>query len=155
MAVAKCFRCMLRISTDVLAKHSTQRNLLPGKAIISKPIFFKQIHSSSRQNGLEEFFDDPKHFGLRELKSGSSWSVDLLRRKSTEDLHKLWFVLLKERNMLQTLELHCKTEDEPIPGPDRLEKVAESMSNLRDVLDEREEARNMLLVGAPDATPGG
>nr|XP_026690876.1 39S ribosomal protein L47, mitochondrial-like isoform X1 [Ciona intestinalis] len=156
MAVAKYCRCMLRISTEFISKPSftsrsllTERNLIP---LITQPP--KQIHTSNRQYGLEEFFDDPKNFGIREIKSGSSWSRDLLRLKSTEDLHKLWFVLLKERNMLQTLELYCKNEDEPMPGPDRLEKVAESMSNLRDVFDERESAKNMLLTGSTNKTPG-
>ncbi|CAK8690248.1 unnamed protein product [Clavelina lepadiformis] len=112
------------------------------------------FHTSRRVHGLEEFFDNPENFGKLKIRSGMAWSVDLLRRKSTEDLHKLWFVLLKERNMLNTLEQYCIDEDEPMPGPDRLEKVAESMSNLRDVIEEREEAKNMLVHGTPDGIGG-
>ena len=33
-------------------------------------------------------------------------------------------------------------------------KVAESMSNLRDVIEEREEAKNMLVHGTPDGIGG-
>lgn len=49
--------------------------------------------------------------------------------------------------MLSTMEYYYIENDYPMPGKDRLEKVAESMGNLRDVLDEREAARNMLLYG--------
>lgn len=104
---------------------------------------------SSRNHGIEEFFESPENLGIKEIKSAAPWSRDLLRLKSLEDLHKLWYVLLKERNMLLTMEHFFEAEDEPMPSPERLEKVAESMSNLRDVLEEREKAKNMLLLGRP------
>lgn len=37
-----------------------------------------------------QFFDNPKNFGVTEVKSGRSWTLDELRIKSNTDLHKLW-----------------------------------------------------------------
>jgi len=119
---------------------------IPSTSLLSK----RNLSLSPTVKGMEEFFDTPERINNREVKSGASWSKSLLRKKSIEDLHKLWFILLKERNMLNTLEHYCIEEDEPIPGEDRIEKVAESMSNLRDVIEEREHAKNMLLHGTPD-----
>jgi len=118
----------------------------PSTSLLSK----RNLSLSPTVRGMEEFFDTPERINDRQVKSGASWSKSLLRKKSIEDLHKLWFILLKERNMLNTLEHYCIEEDEPIPGEDRIEKVAESMSNLRDVIEERENAKNMLLHGTPD-----
>ncbi|XP_044290335.1 39S ribosomal protein L47, mitochondrial [Varanus komodoensis] len=81
------------------------------------------LHTSLPRNGLEEFFDDPQNWGKTEVKSGDSWTVEQLRGKSSEDLHKLWFVLLKERNMLLTLEQEAKRQRLPMPSPERLDKV--------------------------------
>lgn len=103
---------------------------------------------------MEEFFEKPENIGKKVVKSAAAWSRDLLRLKSNEDLHKLWFILLKERNMLSTMQHHYESLDEPMPSPERLEKVAESMSNLRDVIEERDKARNMLLLGRPTQAHG-
>ena len=102
----------------------------------------------------KSFLTIQKNYGKLEIKSGMAWSKDLFRQKSTEDLQKLWYILLKERNKLNTSKLHCVNEDEPMSGPDRLEKIAQSMSNLRDVIEEREQAVNMLTHGTPDKIGG-
>ncbi|PSN31167.1 hypothetical protein C0J52_25767 [Blattella germanica] len=69
-----------------------------------------------------EFFDDTKNWGQSEVKVGRSWKTDELRIKSNEDLHKLWFVLLKERNMLKTMEHECKEQTQLFPNPERIDK---------------------------------
>ena len=61
----------------------------------------------------------------------------MLRRKSTDDLQKLWFVLLKERNALLTEKATCKRLGVLMPQPDRWVKVKKSMARIKFVLHER------------------
>lgn len=42
---------------------------------------------------------------------GRAWSVEELRRKSWEDLHRLWWLCVKERNILYTQSLERKRLD--------------------------------------------
>ncbi|KAM9224822.1 large ribosomal subunit protein uL29m isoform 2-T2 [Dugong dugon] len=112
------------------------------------------LHATLSRKGLEEFFDDPKNWGEEKVKSGASWTCQQLRNKSNEDLHKLWYVLLKERNMLLTLEQEAKRQRLPMPSPERLEKVVDSMDALDKVVQEREDALRLLQTGQEKARPG-
>ncbi|XP_059543080.1 large ribosomal subunit protein uL29m isoform X1 [Myotis daubentonii] len=112
------------------------------------------LHTTLSRKGLEEFFDDPKNWGEEKVKSGAAWTCQQLRNKSNEDLHKLWYVLLKERNMLLTLEQEAKRQILPMPSPERLEKVIESMDALDKVVQEREDALRLLQTGQEKPRPG-
>lgn len=57
--------------------------------------------------------------------------------KSYDDLHKLWYVLLKEKNLLLTEKCDCKSRNVVMPHPERLHKVKLSMKRLKGVLAER------------------
>lgn len=94
-----------------------------------------------------EFFDNKKNWGENEIKTGRSWKKEELRIKSNTDLHKLWYILLKEYNMLLTMEHECKERFELFPSPERIDKVQESMKNLEDVVRERNKAYHMLETG--------
>lgn len=100
-----------------------------------------------------EFFDDKKNFNENEVKHGRSWLLPELRIKSNTDLHKLWYILLKEKNMLLTMQHECKEEHRLFPSPERLDKVNESMSNLESVVRERNQAYHLLETGVDGERP--
>ncbi|KAF8464034.1 mitochondrial 39-S ribosomal protein L47 (MRP-L47)-domain-containing protein [Kalaharituber pfeilii] len=76
--------------------------------------------------------DDHKH--------GRAWSVEELRRKSWEDLHKLWWTCVKERNIMFTQQLERKRLD---PGfgafeaKSREREIARTQRAIKHVLTER------------------
>lgn len=70
--------------------------------------------------------------------SGEAWSVSLLRLKSFDDLQKLWFVCLKEQNMLLTERQFARSyQMQEWPGFWRLRKVKQSMKRILLVLSRR------------------
>ena len=96
---------------------------------------------SGTRSGLEEFFPQAE----QQTGHGRSWFARELRHKSNEDLHKLWYVLLKERNMLLTVRHECARRKKPLENPERMKKVKKSMARILVVLGERERARNEAL----------
>ncbi|XP_037586497.1 39S ribosomal protein L47, mitochondrial isoform X3 [Cebus imitator] len=56
--------------------------------------------------------------------------------------------------MLLTLEQEAKRQILPMPSPERLEKVVESMDALDTVVQEREDAIRLLQTGQERARPG-
>ncbi|XP_076253935.1 mitochondrial ribosomal protein L47 [Rhynchophorus ferrugineus] len=114
----------------------------------------RNVSTTKPNYDLMEFFDDPKNWGSNEVKSGRSWQKDEMRLKSNEDLHKLWYILLKERNMLLTMEEEAKNETMLFPSPERLDKVEESMENLEAVVRERNKAYYELETGETGERPG-
>lgn len=133
-----------------------QRLLWHGKSLwtqsLSRIVAQQRVlHTTPGLQGLDEFFDDPKHYGETAVKSGRAWRPDELRLKANSDLHKLWYVLLKERNMLYTMQEAAKNEKEVMPSPERIDKVEESMANLENIVRERNKAYWQLEV-SPCAT---
>uniref|UniRef100_A0A4W3GQE1 Large ribosomal subunit protein uL29m n=1 Tax=Callorhinchus milii TaxID=7868 RepID=A0A4W3GQE1_CALMI len=114
----------------------------------------ESLHTSHSYKALHEFFDDPKNWGESTVKSGAPWSREQLRLKSNEDLHKLWYVLLKEKNMLLTTEQESKRQRVQMPSLERLKKVERSMSRIDLIVDEREGALRLLQTGQEQSVPG-
>ena len=99
--------------------------------------------SAKERHGLDDFVDSEpikKQDGsnTNEIEPvGRSWEAKELRIKSNEDLQRLWFVLLKERNMLNTESHLSRARKELFRNPTRLNKVKKSMSRIKFVLTER------------------
>ncbi|KAM2699749.1 hypothetical protein EV1_038585 [Malus domestica] len=89
-------------------------------------------------NPLEEFFEkDRSQEEEKPVVYGRSWKADELRLKSWDDLNKLWYVLLKEKNMLMTQRQMLHAQNLRFPNPERLPKVRKSMCRIKHVLTER------------------
>ncbi|XP_070816687.1 large ribosomal subunit protein uL29m [Chaetodon trifascialis] len=114
----------------------------------------RALHTTISRRGLEEFFDFPENWGETTVKSGAPWTANQLRAKNSEDLHKLWYVLLKEKNMLLTLEQEAKRQRVAMPSPERLKKVERSLIRLETVVKERETALRLLQTGQEKGRPG-
>ncbi|XP_075878875.1 large ribosomal subunit protein uL29m [Nelusetta ayraudi] len=114
----------------------------------------RALHTTISRRGLDEFFDLPENWGESAVKSGAPWTAKQLRTKSNEDLHKLWYVLLKEKNMLVTLEQEARRQRLQMPSPERLRKVERSMIRLETVALERETALRLLQTGQEKGRPG-
>jgi hypothetical protein len=86
------------------------------------------------------------YFYREEIITGRSWKPNELRLKSTANLHKLWFVLLKEKLAL-TSDLYYgiqKGYQTDFVQRD-LDKVKMSMARLKAIMGERDQLRNDFL----------
>ncbi|XP_057950720.1 uncharacterized protein LOC131145575 [Malania oleifera] len=89
-------------------------------------------------NPLEEFFEqDRSPDDDKPVVYGRSWKASELRLKSWDDLNKLWYVLMKEKNMLMTQRQMLNAQNLRFPNPERLPKVRKSMCRIKHVLTER------------------
>jgi len=118
----------------------------------SSPLSVANHQQAAPTRGIEEFFDDQLKTNIEEFSksngqvaakpvmTGKPWSTVDLKKKSFDDLHKLWFVLLKERNLLITESLRLKTQPELIKEfrlNTRQKKVRKSMARIKGLLELR------------------
>lgn len=96
----------------------------------------------SDSHPLWQFFDN-KNF-LRQpaeiQSSGRSWSIPELRRKSFNDLHCLWYVCLRERNVLarEGRLLNSLDANSQQLYEEQSDKVRQTMWRIKHVLSERQ-----------------
>lgn len=97
--------------------------------------------STEARCGLYDFFEDGKSLPNvlidKEKVYGREWKASELRNKSFSDLHSLWFILLKEMNLLHTQRAEAKRVDLPWEGRARIVKCQFSMARIKTVLSER------------------
>ncbi|KAH8681419.1 mitochondrial 39-S ribosomal protein L47 (MRP-L47)-domain-containing protein [Xylariales sp. PMI_506] len=104
-------------------------------------------------HGLWQFFYNKEKALLppeEESQHGRSWTVEELRHKSWDDLHRLWWVCVKERNRIATAarerrRLEFKTGDDQ--SVERMRVVSQTMKSIKHALTERfytwEDARTL------------
>ncbi|XP_039016739.1 39S ribosomal protein L47, mitochondrial-like isoform X1 [Hibiscus syriacus] len=88
-------------------------------------------------NPLEQFFEADRNLDDQKTCLRSKLKASELRLKSWDDLHKLWYVLLKEKNMLMTQRQMLQAQNLRFPNPERIPKVRKSMCRIKQVLTER------------------
>ena len=86
----------------------------------------------------------------KDAKTGRAWRAEELRLKSHDDLHKLWYVLLKEKNKLKSDFLMCKQLGQNFFGKNDLKKVNLTMSRLLTVVNERKRLRAQYRIHLED-----
>jgi len=105
------------------------------------PLGSRSIHASRPLRGLEEFFENGQALPLFDQNNrktyGRAWSTNELRIKSFDDLHCLWWTLIKEVNMLSTQQAEAKRMGQRWFGMPRLQKCRLSMARLKTILTER------------------
>lgn len=114
-------------SLSLLNSSSKRNPLIDGSANVAVALAYQQVAKFSLftpRLGLMEFFDDKKNWTeMVKIKHGRAWRVDELRLKSNVELHKLWYILLKERNMLLTMEEFYIQKERNMPSHERIAKV--------------------------------
>ncbi|CAM9191018.1 unnamed protein product, partial [Heterosigma akashiwo] len=117
----------------------------PHKAMLKSTVVLLQPFRTStpllaripaKLSGIQDFFDTTRKRGEPPV-TGRQWTCKDLRKKSFEDLHKLWFVLYKERNMLLTERNAFRRSGRDWEYPDRKRKVMKSMGAIKQVVHER------------------
>ncbi|PIA17347.1 MRP-L47-domain-containing protein [Coemansia reversa NRRL 1564] len=91
--------------------------------------------------GFEEFFEKKQRVPTERDPTGRAWSASELRQKSWEDLQKLWYIVLKERNLLASQKVECRRLG-IIPSffsnKGRVLKCQKTMARIKTVLNERQ-----------------
>eukprot|EP00871_Galdieria_phlegrea_P001465 jgi/Galph1/2319/GphlegSOOS_G1025.1 len=111
-------------------------------AFLKKQNFSSYARPWNNPEGIYAFVRREKELGAL---PGREWSVDELRLKSFDDLHKLWWILIKERNALTTERDWYRSVKREWNGEVSLEKVNLSMANLKQVVSEQKEFVKGLL----------
>lgn len=100
-----------------------------------------------KPHALDAFFETEEVLATGTARvAGRAWSMDELGGKggkggkSFEDLHKLWFVLGKERNLLMTEKEVMRQLETRFANSGRIKKVKLSMNRVKQVLGQRERA---------------
>ncbi|KAI9319773.1 mitochondrial 39-S ribosomal protein L47 (MRP-L47)-domain-containing protein [Dichotomocladium elegans] len=101
-----------------------------------------------KTHGLYQFFEGGEALP-KQIWTGRAWKASELRSKSFDDLHKLWYVLLKERNLLATQREEARRlgiNKQVWTNAGRLKKCQKSMARIKFVLNERQREYEKLMA---------
>lgn len=101
---------------------------------VLKRTFSQYARPWNNPEGIYAFVRREKELGSL---PGREWTVDELRLKSFDDLHKLWWVLIKERNALLSERDWCRSVKREWNGDETLDKVNLSMANIKQAVKEQ------------------
>ncbi|KAI1476357.1 MRP-L47-domain-containing protein [Daldinia eschscholtzii] len=123
------------------------------KEQLPKPADYKPEIKVDPNHGLWDFFYSKEKLLLtpdEDSEHGRGWTVEELRHKSWDDLHKLWWVCIKEQNRIATARkerVRLKLRDGADNSEDRLSEVRKTMKSIKHTLTERfyvwEDARKL------------
>ncbi|KAI6660472.1 39S ribosomal protein L47, mitochondrial [Oopsacas minuta] len=131
-------------NTNKHSIHLTIRyNSTDGKKIVKKLPKTLDFHPETPA-ALKQFFPSNLTVFRDGLEYGRGWRLDELRLKNSEDLHKLWYILLKEKNMLLTMQYEALQLDKMIKRGNRKRFVILAMEHIKTIIKEREES----IIGA-------
>ncbi|RHY06401.1 hypothetical protein DYB25_003449 [Aphanomyces astaci] len=151
---------MLRRVLQVQTNAFTARSISSSATLFAKPSASgaATAKKAALTGTIDQFFPTSGVVDGKKVKRGppvvgGDWKAWMLRNKSTDDLHKLWYVLLKERNALLTEQAECHTKNMVFPNPFRKSKVRKSMARIKLVLHERSNIyQHNLAASAPPST---
>ncbi|KAJ3392711.1 39S ribosomal protein L47, mitochondrial [Lobulomyces angularis] len=126
-------------SQTIISKKFTTNFLHLNKNLKNLSQLTRSLQTSSKCLGLEEFFDNSKGWTWKDtdFPTGRSWEVNEVRRKSFEDLHALWWVCIKQKNLLLSQKEECRRFRLIFPNKERLSQVKKTMKYIKFVLWER------------------
>ncbi|KAH0586167.1 54S ribosomal protein L4, mitochondrial [Termitomyces sp. J132] len=102
--------------------------------------FFRRKENGDELEGEAKYevVEDPQN---RHKQTGRSWKASELRLKSFKDLHTLWYILLRERNLLATQKEEARRmgiSDTAVQvSSNRVHHTRKSMARIKAVLNER------------------
>ena len=137
--------CKFAVKASICNASSSSQQLSFYSSSSSSMARSKKKHSPIGAEGFEQFFEKKEKID-EIVQIGRGWTVPDLRRKSFDDLHKLWFVMYKERNMLLSEREKARRMQLPVSKLDenRYIKIKRGMGAIKHVLRERSSIKREL-----------
>ena len=138
--LARCARSVATVALPRVAAFAPSRlpPLLP--RLSSRLLHASPVAHDGENTTVADLFTDPYELDPELPEPGRRWSAAEMRLKSSQDMSKLWVVLMRERNMLYSARMEHRKNKTKMKYTDRLSKVRKSMAMIKVVLGERERA---------------